>query len=124
MEEISGLVPKQQRNKFKAEYLRNAPEDVAAWAIKVKKAVLRYLVASKNFQYRVSCEKIYNYFGYKTQFYHSFDLYEEEDFTYLCIKDLAIEGYLKVSDNSDKTVYGFRQREIVYFNPNYGLHKR
>ena len=127
MEKISEVLPKSKRNNFQVKDFSYGSEVLITWEITVKNAILEFLhETSKSSLGRVSCGQIHNHLLYKVNLYFDFDIWDsgdvwttKEDFTFVCIKDLANEGYLKLTrPTMTKSIFGFRQREVVCFHEN------
>ena len=117
MERISKVLPKSKRNKFRIEDIKNRSENFGTWVIRVKIAVIEYLTEATH---QVTCEGISDHLEFDTDFYTDFALlsYKYEEFTFLCIRDMANDGHIKVSSNKDASDFGFRQRKVLCFQEN------
>ena len=79
----------------------------------VKKAILGYLNVA---DFQVSCDNIFSHLYRESQIYADFGVwFTFEEFVALCLKDLAVDGFLKLTTMRDTSLNGFYQRKVVCF---------
>ena len=130
MEKIYRNLPKSKRNKFRVDQI-DASNDVVVWMSRIKRDILQNLdriyyhstrYSEDQLPDRITCEDLLHclredgsYLRDEPDFVEYQIGYNQDEFTYLCIKQLANDGYLKLSFNNDTSDEGFGWREVMCF---------
>ena len=133
MNRISEPLPRVKRNKFRTARLRkklsNVPEKwsngqcitrstdyYAPLEAHVKSAIFEYLKLARH---QVSCDEIFSHLYAETEIYADFGVwFTFEEFVALCLKDLATDGFLKLTAVRDYSLDGFYRRKVMCFLEN------